>query len=540
MLTCHPILYSPNHVQRVKAACVRFEYDCTYQQPATSRKRHRSERDATPASPASPSTVHPHEVQATPREAVSSLEANSGPAFVRRLALTIDPLHAPRMHMFAWNVFLGAREGAWQLESSHQTVTVIISQDEMAVLTESYFRHFDPVYGFVDRQDLERRIQIRWRDAPGSDSQFDTVLCGVAAIGSLFCNVRATTNEHRLDQLARALLRQTLITPPTTTIITAWLLRTSYLKLTGTPHEAWMASCILMHMIEAAGLHCEPRADSVLPSSSDDVNPETRRRIFGVAQHLNIWMSYDLGRSRVVPHRATTLLPTPRPGDVTVELLELLPYSAMLDPERACDAATLESALLQVLAREHSIPPSQMAQCNLVLCFCRRLQSFNVSLNGSHHDRILAQIRKGIRAAEDLLEARTPWHHMANVPFSVICVLLAMDTLSSLSLLPDAMQILSRIAQTYTTEATREALDTASLLIYLYQKRKEKCTARLNEVLKQYPVPHLAEATETTRSQAPEEDMGWLNDLVAEIPNLQDFDVDQFLNQGSFFDANIA
>jgi hypothetical protein len=128
---------------------------------------------------------------------------------------------------------------------------------------------------------------------------------------------------------------------------------------------------------------------------------------------------------------------------------------------------------------------------------------------------------------------------MANVPFSVICVLLAMDTLSSLSLLPDAMQILRRIAQTYVTEATREALDTASLVIYLYQKRKEKCTARLNDVLKQYPVPHLTEATETTRSQAPE-DMGWLNDLVAEIPILQDFDVDQFLNQGSFFDANIA
>jgi len=33
--------------------------------------------------------------------------------------------------------------------------------------------------------------------------------------------------------------------------------------------------------------------------------------------------------------------------------------------------------------------------------------------------------------------------------------------------------------------------------------------------------------------------MGWLNDLVAEIPNLQDFDVDQFLNQGYFLDTNV-
>jgi hypothetical protein len=521
------------------SACVRFEYDCVYQQRATSRKRNRPERDATPSSPASPSVVQPYKAMVTPRGPVSSLEANSGPAFVRRLALTIDPLNAPRMHMFAWNVFLGARDVTGRPDPSPQPVTALISQQEMQALAESYFRNFDPIYGFVDRQDMERQIRTRWQKSPQDSPQYDAVLCGVAAIGSLFSNVQATGSEYRLAESARAWLQQTLSHIPSAVSITAWVLRTSYLKLTGTPHEAWLASCILMHMIEAAGLHCEPRADSVLPSPCDDVDPEIRRRIFGIAQHLNIWMSYDLGRSRVTPHRATTLLPTPRPGDVTVELLELLPYSAMLDPERACDAATLESALLQVLEREHSLPSSQMAQCNLVLCICRRLQSFNVSLNGTYHDRILAQIRKGIRAAEDLLEARTPWHHMANVPFSVICVLLAMDTLSSLSLLPDAMQILRRIAQTYVTEATREALDTASLLIYLYQKRKEKCSARLNDVLKQYPVPHLAEATETTRSQAPE-DMGWLNDLVAEIPILQDFDVDQFLHQGSFFDANIA
>jgi hypothetical protein len=404
----------------------------------------------------------------------------------------------------------------------------------MNVLAHVYFQHFDPVYGFIDRRDLERHIADRWLNSAGDNTQHDAVLAGVAAIGALFSNVQPTITEHRLARSARAILQQTLSQAPTAPTITAWVLRTSYLKLTGTPHEAWMASCILMHMVEAAGLHCEPRTDSVLPPSSHDVDPELRRRIFGVAQHLNIWMSYDLGRSRVSLHGATTLLPTPRPGDVTVELLELLPYSAMLDPERACDAAELGSALLEVLAREHSVPPSQMAQCNLVLCICRRLQSFSISLSGSYHDKILAQITKGIRAAEILLEARTPWHHMANVPFSVICVLLAMDTLSSISLLPDAMQALRRIAQTYKTEATREALETASLLIYLYQKRKEKSCARLREISKQYPVPRVIEDADVAAFPAPE-DMGWLNNMLADIPILQDFDIDQFITQGSFF-----
>lgn len=457
---------------------------------------------------------------------------------MRRLALAIDPKNAPRMHMFAWNVFLGARDVMYHSELSDQFVTAVISQREMEDLATIYFQKFDPIYGFIDRRELERHIGTRWQNSTDISTQYDAVLCGVAAIGSLFSNVQSTITEHRLAHLARALLQRTLPQVPTTANIMAWVLRTSYLKLTGTPHEAWMASCILMHMVEAAGLHCEPRTDSVLPLPSYDVDPEVRRRIFGVAQHLNIWMSYDLGRSRVSLHKATTLLPIPRPGDATVELLELLPYSAMLDPERASDAAELETALLEVLARVHTVPPSQMAQCNLVLCICRRLQSFNISLGGSYHDKILTQITKGIRAAEALLEARSPWHHMANVPFSVICVLLAMDTLSSLSQLPDAMQALNRIAQTYNTEATREALETASLLIYLYQKRKEKCTARLTDVLKQYPVPHVTEATDITRTQAPD-DMGWLNNLVAEIPNFQDFDVDQFLDQGSLFDANL-
>lgn len=448
--------------------------------------------------------------------------------------------------MFAWNVFLGARDATLPQESSSDLpLTAIISQQEMESLAGVYFQKLDPTYGFIHRPDLDRHIGTRWQHSPETSTEYDAVLCGVAAIGSLFSNVQPTVAEHRLAQLARALLQRTLPQVPTVVSITAWVLRTSYLKLTGTPHEAWMASCIVMHMVEAAGLHCEPRTDSVLPPPTQDVvDPELRRRIFGVAQHLNIWMSYDLGRSRVSLHRATTQLPAPRPGDVTVELLELLPYSAMLDPERAVNAAELESALLDVLARKHSIAPSRMAQCNLVLCICRRLQSFNISLSGpTYHDRILAQIRVGIGAAEELLEARTPWHHMANVPFSVICVLLAMDTLPSLAQLPDAMRSLSRIAQTYRTEATREALETASLLIYLYQKRKEKCTARLSEVLRRYPVPNVASAEAadaTTRSQGQaSEDMGWLNDLVAEIPNLQDFDVDQFLNQGSFFDTNM-
>jgi hypothetical protein len=41
-------------------------------------------------------------------------------------------------------------------------------------------------------------------------------------------------------------------------------LRTFYLRLTGRPHGAWMASCISMHLVEASGLHKEMQTIAVV------------------------------------------------------------------------------------------------------------------------------------------------------------------------------------------------------------------------------------------------------------------------------------
>ena len=90
-------------------ACVRFEYECTYKTPAN-KKRKTVEPDQAPPLPSPPVHVE-KEVKpcaASPHH-LQSLEANSGAAFLRRLALRLDPKSAPRMHTFSWNAFLGAR-----------------------------------------------------------------------------------------------------------------------------------------------------------------------------------------------------------------------------------------------------------------------------------------------------------------------------------------------------------------------------------------------------------------------------------------------
>lgn len=397
----------------------------------------------------------------------------------------------------------------------------------MRNLTSIYLTKVHPVYGFVEPRDVERHIEAKW--ALHDDGQMpEALLCGIAALGCLFSQVQPPAVEADLVESARFQLEQTISDPPSADSITAWILRVVYLRVAGTHHTAWMASCILMHMVEAAGLHCEPSTDSILLSPQEEVDSDVRRRLLAVAQHLNIWTSFDMGRSRVSLCNASDIMPSRREGDLTCEVMELLPYSAELDPEKAPDVSDLESALSAVLSRSHSSPPSVLAQCNLTLCLCRRLQSMNASFTGTTLDQILSLTSKGVKSAQAILDDRAPWHHMANIPFQIVCMMLAIDTISSIAQLKDAMECLDNVTKVYNTDATREALKTASLLILLHQRWKEKCASDLSNILKLYPAISLQEIPNESSSQQPQ-DMRWLNNLAGDLSSLDYSDFDKIL-----------
>lgn len=518
---------------------MRFEYDCSYSQ-SSSKKRRVAEDSRN--GPDSFTSLRTHRTPRTPRtqssllspsgerastsiyhNATRSLEANSGAAFLRRLALRLDPKDAPRLHTFAWNAFLGERRTSHPPTS--QSITALLSQAEMEALMGVYLQKLDPIYGFIDRRAIQDQIKSRWT-FPSEGQMQDAVLLGIAAIGCLYSKIEPTKLEADLVESARLILEQSISDIPTVTSITAWILRVSYMRIADTHHKAWMASCILMHMVEAAGLHFEPSNQSILPSS-EDVDLDLRRRLVTVSQHLNIWMSFDMGRSRVTLCNAAVAMPSPRPGDYTIELMELLPFSAELDPDRAHCASDLEAALSAVINRTHTKPPSVLAQCNLALCLCRRLQSLYASFSGKILEQMLALAETGIQAAQAILDDRAPWHHMANVPFQVVCLLLAIDNHESLSRLEHAMQCLSNVAQVYNTNATREAMQTASLLVLLHKKRKEKSTAALGDILASFPVIQPGELVDEPALEI-SDNMQWLDDL-ADDSNLPFFDLNQFL-----------
>ncbi|KAL7952119.1 hypothetical protein V8C42DRAFT_306205 [Trichoderma barbatum] len=520
--------------------CVRFEYHCKYQ---ALRKRREPEHssglteDPAPA-PASisalpslkPSRDDIVSSTASSRVQARSVEANSCPAFVRTLALRLDPKRNPRMHSFAWNAFLGSRKSS-SYAPAVQSITDVVSQNRLQDLTAIYFQKVDPIYGFIDRENIFYLIDQRWATQNATQVQ-DAVLCGIAALGCLFSQIHADTAEDALVELARVLLEKTLSIPPSTDGIAAWLLRVIYLRVVDTHYAAWMASCTVMHMIDASRFNIEVPEEVIIPSLHQEVSLDLRNRMVAIAQHLNIWMSFDMGLSRVALPNTTMALPVAREGDFTKELIELLPFSIELDPQRKPTALELEYALQVVLGRVHTSPPSTLAQCNLALCLCRRLRSMDVALTDSLLQQVLMLTSNGIQAAQTVLAARSPWHQMTYIPFQIVCVLLAIDTVSSISQLRDAMQCLQDVCAVYDTEATQEALRTARSLVLLHQRSKEMFASALSEILKSRQMSPIGDATGNCSVL---DDTAGINTFTDQFFGLQYNDIDQLLNPDFFW-----
>ncbi|KAL1605183.1 hypothetical protein SLS60_004727 [Paraconiothyrium brasiliense] len=367
-----------------------------------------------------------------------------------------------------------------------RSVTDIVTQSDMQELVAVYFDKIDPCYGFIDRKLVDQAVQQLW--VPGSNlSTPEAVVCGIAALGCAFSNLQDLQTETSLFILAKLLLDLSAedITYDTAT---AWVLRTVYLRLTGRPEETWMASCIALHFIDAAGLHCETGTDATFRRAGRPSTPEMNRRILGVARHLNVWLSFDLGRTRVTLQNMSTIPASPRPNDYTTELLGLLFYTENLDPTKSISGPELIKAISEVLDRMHTKPPSILAQCNLTLCLFRRLYTLRWLVQDEILDKIVQLVEKAIQAVHTLLEAGSPWHHMANVPFQSVCTLLAIDTTKSFSLLGPTMSCLSTVSDTYQTKATQDAYTAARALISMHQKRREANVVRQSEMLKLYPI----------------------------------------------------
>ncbi|KAF7116149.1 hypothetical protein CNMCM5793_004169 [Aspergillus hiratsukae] len=504
--------------------CTESEYTCRYD--LGSRKKRNKDvslESLTAARPAQTLQAESHSESTTPPTAQDpsqpgerftntvqqSIGPNSGAVFVQNLGLKIDPVNALDPLVFAWNI------GLRQLPGSFMALPVVntISAEEMSALAHTYFAKVAPFYGFVDRDICFEYIRSRWH-RPSAFEPYDVVLCGVAAMGYLFSRRKAVAAELHLVESAKSALEQR---PggeiPPLMMITGWALRVAYLRLTASPHTAWLASCSLLHLIDASGLHLDPSSRHALLRPTQNIDDDIRRRLVSFAQYINTWSTVQ---SR---------------GRFTAELLDLLPLSESLDPYTPVDAVQLTAMLANIMQSSRAQPPSVLSQCNLVLCIFRRLRAVHATLSATLMGQMLALSMKALACARELVDANCPWSHVANVPFQIICTLLAVDSPESLSLLDDAVQTLKYVTDVYDTEVLREAYRTAGSLILLQQRRKDHDAARLNSILGVlfgHPLgsDHHHEPMSERRQSMQES--GSFRELVSDLSTSENFDFAQF------------
>ncbi|KAF4187856.1 hypothetical protein CNMCM8927_007536 [Aspergillus lentulus] len=486
------------------------------------RPAHAQQAESPSESPRAPTPPHPPSLgEGFTSTVEQSIGPNSGAVFVQNLGLKIDPVNALDPQVFAWNIGLRQLPGSF----TAMPIVNIISAEEMTALTHIYFDKVAPYYGFVDKDSCFEHISSRW-DRPSAFEPSDVVLCGVAAMGYLFSRRKAVAAELHLIESAKSALEQRSGGEiPPLMLVTGWALRVSYLRLTASPHTAWLASCSLMHLIDATGLHLDPSSRHALLRPTQNIDDDIRRRLVSFAQYINTWVSFDLARSRIVLHGASYTTPSSPDGDYTAEMLDLLPLSESLDPFTRVDAVQLTAMLANIMQGSRAQPPSVLSQCNLVLCIFRRLRAVHSTLSPALMSQMLALITKALACARQLVDANCPWSHVANVPFQIICTLLAVDSPESLSLLDNAVQTLKYVTDVYDTEVLRDAYRTAGSLILLQQRRKDHDSARLNSILG----VHFAPDHENSSQRRPSmQDSESFRELVADLSSSENFDFAQF------------
>lgn len=179
------------------------------------------------------------------------VEASSGLFFpqVMRHRINGNPSDSQRRQDYAWN--LGLRSKPLEEPIS---LAEIIPKHEMKRLAKVYFEKVHPLYSFVDRVAFIQQVEQTWNDV--GSAPHDAVLCGVAALGSLFSRTHVCDHEADIVRCAKNNLEMTsFLRLPSLDHVAAWILRTLYLRMAVGPHAGWMASCITMHIVEAAEAH---------------------------------------------------------------------------------------------------------------------------------------------------------------------------------------------------------------------------------------------------------------------------------------------
>ncbi|PKY06805.1 C6 zinc finger domain protein [Aspergillus campestris IBT 28561] len=436
--------------------------------------------------------------------------ASAAMAFPHILGMALGSDSPPKMHSFAYNFGIRPEEAS----NAHGLLGKLISEDDLGMFSSVYFSALGPIGDLIDPRIYAQRCRDYYHGAGSTSTAvaFGAVAAGVAALGS-FLSPNRHPRESDLVQYAKVILEDPA-SMRTLSIdhIIAWGMRVFYLRATTRPNNAWIASCTVMHLCEAVGLHEEDNIQnmaSVAGAAAVGHDADRLRRIFWIAWAGHNMLSYEYDRSSVQFSAVTTQAIIPTPGSVAdqfVQMAQIIP--APNSPFRLdCQPSTLREELFERVKALDKLrfmhPFLVVTKADLAFCFYRRIYQLKMGFSDEIIQLVIDSGNAAVEAAEQLAgQGLLFWNAIGSV-FQYACVLLAIDTPAASVHIPTAFKGLETLVQAADTGLTRKALSMARHLLSLSMARKRKELAQLEAVEAGYQ----AQPEFETNTAVP--DLGW-------------------------------
>ncbi|PVH81275.1 hypothetical protein DL98DRAFT_458528 [Cadophora sp. DSE1049] len=403
--------------------------------------------------------------------------ADSAIAHPRNLGIALGMENPPRLQSFGWNTGTRVEPRA----TTQRSICEIITLDQLNQYATVYFNEIHQFFAIFNQDMFKTQCADSWFSRKlGGD--FQALICSVVILGSYFSGSESCPAEAEVAEHGRVLLENSTAHAPALLSmkhVAAWVLRAFYLRSTTRPHLSWMASCAAVHIAEAIGLHREINESQMRRDTPREVTPleiDARRRTLWVTMAQHHFFASEYGRTAVPLDTTGCQSLQPRDGDFTADLVAIMQSI----PTAVQAGSTLENVETLMKASSISAKAPLLSLLRADACFCifRKLRSANIALSLAAISSLLDAIRIALDGVTFLCSMRQPWWNIVGTPFHSICVLLAIETSESFSMVPLAMETLKKATTQFDSHLSREALRTSHSLVSAAREKRSRDMSR--------------------------------------------------------------
>ncbi|PTB70308.1 N-terminal binuclear Zn cluster-containing protein [Trichoderma citrinoviride] len=410
------------------------------------------------------------------------MNQNSAVAFPNQLGVELESAHPPRLHSFAWNCGIRPEEPG----SIHAPLTDYVTWEECRHYADIYFATVDVPFHLFDKDKFLQQCDTYF-NRRNQDLILGALIGAVVSLGSLFAFREGHHLEPQIVKHVKDVLEDSTFSRiPSIDQVNAWILRTLYLRSTTRPHLTWLASCTVMHLVEAVGLHRDLESDLVTQSGETRATEdEGSKRTFWLAWCINTIIAYEYGRTKIhfdgEDSRPTPFNDRSETG-LQIRMARILP-SENVNADAVTVSKSLEGAIQKLLDLGDVKGFPALTRGDLCFCLYRRLRLLKISISKDTLSHILQIGQSAVEAAYDLAQRGVPWWNVLGTTFQFFCVLLAIDNRDSLTQVSWVLSRLDGIVQILNTHMAFEALETARTLMrdLLVKKRQEVALLEMSE-----------------------------------------------------------